>query len=175
MNARKPIQSHIVIDTLLVPSTDQASPASSAIVGITALASLENVLAVLRTAILVAKNLRAPLSVDIPGKEVDCSNFSSPQLSSEMFNSVQSRLLEITSVDPPVFVLEASIIAESFVAGVRFQSAFVAPIPIVKASDREAILPKIYERNTMLDLFYIGVVIVFFVLLWGFTTASERL
>jgi len=27
----------------------------------------------------------------------------------------------------------------------------------------------------MLDLFYIAVVIVFFVLMWGFTKASERL
>jgi hypothetical protein len=28
---------------------------------------------------------------------------------------------------------------------------------------------------TMLDLFYIAIVIAFFVLLWGFTRASERL
>jgi hypothetical protein len=27
----------------------------------------------------------------------------------------------------------------------------------------------------MLDLFYIGVVVLFFVLMWGFTRASERL
>jgi len=27
----------------------------------------------------------------------------------------------------------------------------------------------------MLDLFYVGIVIVFFVLMWGFTKAAERL
>jgi hypothetical protein len=27
----------------------------------------------------------------------------------------------------------------------------------------------------MLDVFYVGIVIVFFVLLWGFTQAAERL
>ena len=30
-------------------------------------------------------------------------------------------------------------------------------------------------RRIMLDLFYVAVVIVFFVLLWSFTKASERL
>jgi hypothetical protein len=143
MNAKKPIQSAIVIDTLPVPSTDHASPTSSAIVGITALASLQDVLAVLRTAILFAKNLRAPLLMDIPGKEVDCSNLSSPQLSSEMLNSVQSRLLEITSVDPPVFVLEASITAASFVAGGAMSVRVRSANPNHEASDLEAILPKI--------------------------------
>jgi hypothetical protein len=32
-----------------------------------------------------------------------------------------------------------------------------------------------WRGETMLDLFYVGVVIVFFVLLWGFTNASERM
>jgi len=27
----------------------------------------------------------------------------------------------------------------------------------------------------MLDLFYVGIVVVFFVLMWGFTNASERM
>jgi len=27
----------------------------------------------------------------------------------------------------------------------------------------------------MLDIFYVGVVVIFFVLMWGFTKASERL
>jgi hypothetical protein len=32
-----------------------------------------------------------------------------------------------------------------------------------------------WRGETMLDLFYVGIVIVFFVLLWGFTNASERM
>ena len=32
-----------------------------------------------------------------------------------------------------------------------------------------------HREVTMLDLFYVGVVVAFFVLLWEFTKASERL
>ena len=52
-------------------SADDVSPHSSAMRGVTLLGGdLQDVLAVLRTAVLLARNLKASLSLSLPGKEV---------------------------------------------------------------------------------------------------------
>jgi hypothetical protein len=51
-------------------SVDDISPNSSAVVGVTLLGDWQDVLAVLRTAVLLARNLRTPLFFGLPGEDV---------------------------------------------------------------------------------------------------------
>jgi hypothetical protein len=109
-------------------NADNVSPNSSAIVGITVLADVEDVLAVLRTAVLFARSLQATLSVNLPGGEVSFAPFGEdPASLSEFLDSVQTELRELVSTGAPSLILEASVIAASFVSAgsisVRVRSA----------------------------------------------------
>jgi hypothetical protein len=100
-------------------SAGDVSPNSSAVVAITVLADAEDVLAVLRTAFLLARNLRAPLSVNLLGREISSGHVddSSRELTvSELLESAGRELHELVYKRAPNFVLEASVIAASFVS-----------------------------------------------------------
>jgi hypothetical protein len=100
-----------------VPScnADDVSPHSSAIVGVTLLGDLDDVLACLRTAVLLARNLRATLFLGLPGKEVLPVRFSEAPCStlvSELLDSARAQLLRLAV---PTFAMEFNVIAASFV------------------------------------------------------------
>ncbi len=58
------------MEGILSRDVNEDFPISSAIVGITLLGDLEDVLAVLRTAVLLARSLKAPLSLNLLGKDI---------------------------------------------------------------------------------------------------------
>ena len=100
-------------------SVDDVSPNSSAIVGVTLLGDLEDALAVLRTAVLIARNLRATLFLDFPGKHVSSIHFGEATCStsaSELLYSVRPRLRKLMSVHRQALVLEVTITAASFIS-----------------------------------------------------------
>ena len=93
---------------------DDVSPHSSAIVGVTLLGDVEDVLAVLRTAVLLARNLRASLSLSLPGRDV------LPVELGQTPCSTVSELLDFTSAQlnrmaATTFAMEVNIVAASFV------------------------------------------------------------
>ena len=97
-------------------SAEDVSPHSSAIVGVTLLGDLEDVLAVLRTAVLLARNLRAPLSLSFPGKDVLPVDFGKAPYStlvSELLDSARAQLRRLAA---PAFAMEVNVIAASFVS-----------------------------------------------------------
>jgi len=107
------------IGSMASGAADDVSPNSSAVVGITVLADVEDVFAVLRTAILFARSLQATLSVNLPGREVFSVHFGedpSPASLSELLDSVQTELRKLVSTHAPKLILEASVIAASFVS-----------------------------------------------------------
>lgn len=87
-------------------------PISSAIVGITLLGDLEDVLAVLRTAVLLARSLKAPLSLNLLGKDI-LSGDVDESLLPELLDSARTQL---RGVNTPPFTMEVNIIAASFVS-----------------------------------------------------------
>ena len=87
-------------------------PISSAIVGITLLGELEDVLAVLRTAVLLARNLKAPLSLNLLGKDI-LSGDVDETLVPELLDSARTQL---RGLNAPAFTMEVNIIAASFVS-----------------------------------------------------------
>ena len=100
-------------------AVDGVAPISSAVVGVTLLADMEDALSLLRTAVLLARNLRATLYLDLPGRdvvEVRCSPASCSTLLSELLESARGRLSELVSGPGPGLIVEANIIAASFVA-----------------------------------------------------------
>jgi hypothetical protein len=113
-------------------SVDDVSPHSSAIVGVTLLVDLEEVLAVLRTAVVLARNLRAPLSLHLPGKNsfpVDLGESPSSPVVSRLLDSTRAQISRIAA---PAFIIEVNLVAASFVRGgsitmrVRCADEFVA-------------------------------------------------
>jgi hypothetical protein len=100
-----------------VPSggVDEVSTNASAIVGVTLLGDSEDVLAVLRTAVLLAKNLKASLSLDLLGKDISPGNFDDTpysKLVSELLHSARAQLKVLAA---PAFIMEGNIVAASFV------------------------------------------------------------
>jgi hypothetical protein len=105
-----------------VPSCigDDVSPNSSAIVGVTLLlGDLEDALAALRTAVLLARNLRATLSLNLPRKGVSSIHFGEATCStsaSGLLDSVRPQLRKLMSMHRQALVLEVSITAASFIS-----------------------------------------------------------
>ena len=98
-------------------SAEDVSPHSSAIVGVTLLGDLEDVLAVLRTAVLLAKNMKAPLSLDLLGRDILPGNFDDTpysKLVSELLGSARAQLRSLAAA--PAFAMEVNVIAASFVS-----------------------------------------------------------
>ena len=91
-----------------------------------------------------------------------------PSVSGKLLNFIRGKLFKCR------FVRAASPFLRSKQASHQrpFYSGSISVL--VRGADSVPHSPSIYEV-TMLDLFYVGVAIGFFVLLWGFTKASERL
>jgi hypothetical protein len=100
-------------------SVDDVSPHSSAIVGVTLLGDLEDALAALRTAVLIARNMKATLFLDFPGKHISSIDFGEATCStsaSELLHSVRPQLRKLMSVHRQALVLEFTITAASFIS-----------------------------------------------------------
>jgi len=108
-----------VVPRMAVPSNsmDDVSPNSSAIMGVTLIGDRQDVLAVLRTAVLLARNLRTPLFLGLPGQDalpVQLGEVPNAKLVSELVGSVrmQSRRRARAATS---FAIEVTVIAASFV------------------------------------------------------------
>jgi len=100
-----------------VPSckADDVSPHSSAIVGVTLLGDLEDVLAVVRTTVLLARSMKAPLSLSFPGKDVLPVDFGETPCSTLVSDLLDSARAQLGRLNAPAFAMEVDIVAASFV------------------------------------------------------------
>ncbi len=113
MKSKTPIRPATqTIGGILSRNVNEDLPISSAIVGVTLLGDLEDVLAVLRTAILLARSLKAPLSLSVIGKDI-LSGDVDETLVPELLDSAKAQLRELNA---PAFTMEVNIIAASFVS-----------------------------------------------------------
>ena len=96
-------------------SVDEVSSYASAIVGVTLLGDLEDVLAVIRTAVLLAKNLKAPLSLNLIGRDILPGNFSDTPYSKLVAEILRFAKAQLEGLAAPAFIMEANIVAASFV------------------------------------------------------------
>jgi hypothetical protein len=96
----------------------EVTPASSAVIAVTMIADLQDTLAALRTAALLARSLKATLSIDIFGMKsmVVPAEGQDPASLKEIVDLIHARLREITSSGTRSFVIEANITAASFLA-----------------------------------------------------------
>ena len=99
-------------------SMDDISPNSSVVAGVTLTGDWQDVMAVLRTAIVLAKNLRTPLFFGLPGSEilpVELGEVPNGTLVSELLDSgkMQGRGHRRAT---PSFAIEVNVIAASFVS-----------------------------------------------------------
>jgi hypothetical protein len=103
------------MEGIISRSMNDDLPISSAIVGITLLGDVEDVLAVLRTVFLLARSLKAPLSLNLFERDIlpdKAGKTSSSTLVSELLNSVGAQLRGLAAT---AFTMEVSIVAASFV------------------------------------------------------------
>lgn len=99
-------------------SMDDVSPNSSAVMGVTLIGDWHDVKAVLRTAVLLARNLRTPLFFGLPGNDilpVELGEAPNSTLVSELLDSgkMQGRGHRRAT---PSFAMEVNVIAASFVS-----------------------------------------------------------
>ena len=97
--------------------TGSVSPASSAVIGVTVVADLQDALAALRTAGLLARSLKATLSIDVFGmKSVIVGPAESENRATvmETLDLIHTHLSEIMSSGTGSLILEANITAASF-------------------------------------------------------------
>lgn len=95
------------------------TPNSSAIVGVTLVGDLEEMMAVLRTGTLLARNLKVTLSVELPGESVFSlylDQVSSPVVLSGLLDSMKTQLGKLDSSATRAFVAEITITAASLVS-----------------------------------------------------------
>lgn len=110
---------------------DDVSPNSSAIVGVTLAGDLEDALAVIQTALLVARSLRTTLLLGLPGEDMAPIYFGDAPSASELMDSVRPRLGKLTSTHKQALVLEVTINVASFISEgnimVRIHSSNAGP------------------------------------------------
>ncbi len=112
MKVQRPIQP--AIRTLERGPGDDVSPCLSAMVGVTLLGDMEDVLAAVRTVALLARNFRASLSLGLPGTavlefdlgETPCSTV--PEL-------LESTRVQFAKTLTTTFAMELDVVAASFV------------------------------------------------------------
>ena len=108
-------------------SEDDISPNSSAIVGATLLADLEDALAVFRTALLLSRNLGARLFLGLPGMNVLPVHLDEAQRSALVSELLDSTRKQLSGLNAVAFAVEVNIVAASFVCSgsitVRVRSA----------------------------------------------------
>lgn len=78
---------------------------------------LEEVLAVLRTAVVLARNLSAPLSVKLPGKGIFPVDLGEAPSSPEVSRLLDSTRAQLGRIGSPGFIMEVNLVAASFVRG----------------------------------------------------------
>ena len=116
MNAKSLIRP--AIHEMEVPAHG-VTPNSSAIIGVTLIGDLEDVLAVLRTGTFLARNLRATLSVELPGKDVfsvHLDQVSSPIVLLGLLDSVKAQHCNLDSAPITEFIVEITITAASLIS-----------------------------------------------------------
>jgi hypothetical protein len=92
---------------------------SSAVLAVTAEANLEEISAVLRTAILLGKTLNASVSVDLFGEGtivIEAADNQSKKSLAGILNSILGKLRKWAPARAKVFALEASLTAGSFLS-----------------------------------------------------------
>lgn len=98
-------------------SVDDISPNSSVVAGVTLTGDWQDVKAVLRTAILLAKNMRTPLFFGLPGEEVlavELGGAPNATLVSELVDSATTQGPRHRGV-ASCFAMEVNVVAASFV------------------------------------------------------------
>jgi len=124
-----------IVPRMAVPSNsmDDVSPNSSALMGVTLIGDRQDVLAVLRTAVLLARNLRTPLFLGLPGQDalpVQLGEVPNAKLVSELVDSVRMqgrrRARAATS-----FAIEVTVTAASFVCAgsITLRIRIAGPVP----------------------------------------------
>ncbi len=78
---------------------------------------LEEVLAVLQTAIVLARNLSAPLSLKLPGKDIFQVDLGKSPSSPEVSRLLDSTRVQLGRIAAPAFIMEVNLVAASFVRG----------------------------------------------------------
>ena len=95
----------------------EVSPNSSAVMAFSVVADIADVLAVLRTAALLARSFKTNLSVDVQGMKnfvISPADDARQMPVQEMLDPIQARLCEIISSGKRFFVIEANLTAASF-------------------------------------------------------------
>lgn len=95
------------------------SPNSSTVIAITTVADLQDVLAVLRTAALFARNFGTKLSIDVLGSKnlvIDPADDNQRLSLKKLLDPIQAQLRETVPSDTGGFVLEANLTAASFLS-----------------------------------------------------------
>ena len=121
MKARRQLQVRRGIDAIDIAQSyhPDSSPNSSAILSVTVLADVEDVLAVIRTAALLGESFKASTSVDLLGGDtilIESGDNPSDASLLKMLGSIQSKLCKQGRPQAAVFALEANITAASFLA-----------------------------------------------------------
>ena len=121
MKARRQLQVRSGIDAIEITQSyhPDSSPNSSAMLSVTVLADVEDVLAVMRTAALLGKSFKASTSVDLPGGDtihIESGDSLSDESLLKMLGSIHSKLCKQGASQAAVFALEANITAASFLA-----------------------------------------------------------
>ena len=127
MKSKTPIRPATqTIEGILPRNVNEDLPISSAIVGVTLLGDLEDVLAVLRTAILLARSLKAPLSLSVIGKDIlsgDVDETLVPELldsAKRNFASLTPRRSPWKSTSSRLLLLVQGPLRCVYTAGLRF-------------------------------------------------------
>lgn len=98
----------------------ESLPNSSAILAVSVLANVEDVIAVARTAVLIGKSLKAATSIDLMGEPLINIDQSEPLRVAELRSSLEAMKAKLrphrASPHEPCFAVEASITAASFLA-----------------------------------------------------------
>ena len=136
MKNKAAIRTPSVVARQITPPLSSGAPwaNSSAILGTTLLVDLEDISAVLRTAVLMSRSLNSSLSIDLLEKgflQIGAGDEISQTSISGLIDSVQSKLRKHGPAKGAVFVLETSITAATFlsagVISVRIRVTDYAP------------------------------------------------
>lgn len=97
----------------------ESLPNSSAVLAVTVLADIADVLAVIRTAALLGKSCNISTAVDLPGESamhIEPSNKVSAASLNKLLRSIEAKLHTQAISLTPIFTLEAAVTAASFLA-----------------------------------------------------------
>jgi hypothetical protein len=149
----------------------ESLPNSSAVLAVTVLADIADVVAVIRTAALLGRSFNVSTAVDLPGEsaiQIEANKNVSAAVLNKLLQSIEAKLRTQVLSPTPIFTLEAAVTAASFLAAGTISVR-------IRGTELESATGTLTRWDQMFDFFYVGVAIVFFALLWGFTKASERL